>query len=137
MHLCIAHQFVYFFHVQDVNAPKLHWKCLCGSIEMATYGSRRYADLNRLNLVHRMCFQPALNMFNFSLCSEKSPWKGARRCLYVSMLSLMLGVLTIYCWFSLSWSPSVDLMKGLSLTYNGGNKTTTVKSVSLFLVLCS
>lgn len=50
--------------------------------------------------------------------------------MYVSMLSLMLGVLLLYSWFSLSWCPSVDWMKGSSLTFNDGNTTTTVKTIS-------
>uniref|UniRef100_A0A3B5M8W5 Hexosyltransferase n=1 Tax=Xiphophorus couchianus TaxID=32473 RepID=A0A3B5M8W5_9TELE len=46
-------------------------------------------------------------MFRPSLCSEKSPWKGARRWLFYVVLSLMLGVLVLYTWFSPSWRPSL------------------------------
>ncbi|XP_014874261.1 beta-1,3-galactosyltransferase 5-like isoform X2 [Poecilia latipinna] len=45
-------------------------------------------------------------MLNYSLSkSEKSPWKRARRWLFYVMLSLMLGVLVLYSWFSSSWRP--------------------------------
>ncbi|XP_008418009.1 beta-1,3-galactosyltransferase 2-like isoform X2 [Poecilia reticulata] len=52
-----------------------------------------------------MHLSPPLKMFHSSLCSEKSPWKGARRWLFYVMLSLMLGVLVLYSWFSPSWRP--------------------------------
>ncbi|XP_023184902.1 beta-1,3-galactosyltransferase 1-like isoform X1 [Xiphophorus maculatus] len=58
--------------------------------------------------------------------SEKSPWKGARRWLFYVVLSLMLGVLVLYTWFSPSWRPSLAQREDSS---SDDNKM-TVKSIS-------
>ncbi|KAM4732780.1 beta-1,3-galactosyltransferase 1-like isoform 2-T2 [Anableps anableps] len=57
---------------------------------------------------------------------EKSPWKRARRWIYCVILSLMLGVLIFYSWFSLTWRPSLIWREGSTSNYN----KTVIKTIS-------
>ncbi|XP_043982823.1 beta-1,3-galactosyltransferase 2-like isoform X1 [Gambusia affinis] len=61
---------------------------------------------------------------NQSSC-EKSLWKGARRWFFYVVLSLMLGVLVLYSWFSPSWRPLLIQSEASS-----PSDKTTVKTIS-------